>query len=303
MSTTTTTTATSASTAALSVEKDHRDASYIPRGPAETKLTFYAPSADGSAPFNYVETPPPGQPQRNYGDATHPVTVTDIRDHEAEYTLDRDAFQAIQNVTSASDASPATFFTDDGRIQSEYYPEVEKLILDNVPGSHRVLIFDHTVRRPEPDAKRGPVMRTHIDQTTAAAARRVRQHIKDPAEAEELLQGRYRIINVWRPLNGPVQAYPLAFASSVSVADDDLVGVQHRYPDRTGETAGVKFNEAQKWHYWSGMLNGERLLLKCSDSKDGVEGKRVPHSAFVHPRTPVGARGRESIEVRALVFG
>ena len=30
---------------------------------------------------------------------------------------------------------------------------------------------------------------------------------------------------------------------------------------------------------------------------------RVPHTAFVDPRTPEGAPGRESIEVRALVFG
>jgi hypothetical protein len=29
----------------------------------------------------------------------------------------------------------------------------------------------------------------------------------------------------------------------------------------------------------------------------------VPHTAFVDPRTPKGAKGRESIEVRALVYG
>ncbi|ODH44986.1 hypothetical protein ACO22_00537 [Paracoccidioides brasiliensis] len=47
------------------------------------------------------------------------------------------------------------------------------------------------------------------------------------------------------------------------------------------------------------MANDERLLLKCSDSKD-VKGKRVPHTAFVDPRTPPGAPGRERIEVRTL---
>jgi hypothetical protein len=69
---------------------------------------------------------------------------------------------------------------------------------------------------------------------------------------------------------------------------------------------GVKFNPGQKWFYWSGMTGDERLLLKCSDSKgdrDGDVAQWVPHTAFVDGRTPEGARPRESIEVRALVFG
>lgn len=114
-------------------------------------------------------------------------------------------------------------------------------------------------------------------------------------------------MNVWRPLSSePVQSSPLAFASAASVDGNDLVPVQHRYPNRTGETMGVKYNEGQKWNYWSGMTGDERLLLKCSDSRglrDGDVAQWVPHTAFWDERTPVGARIRESIEVRALVFG
>jgi hypothetical protein len=54
------------------------------------------------------------------------------------------------------------------------------------------------------------------------------------------------------------------------------------------------------------MTGDERLLLKCSDSKgyrDGDVAQWVPHTAFTDGRTPEGARPRESIEVRALVFG
>jgi hypothetical protein len=109
-----------------------------------------------------------------------------------------------------------------------------------------------------------------------------------------------RLINVWRPLNGPVVASPLAFADSRSVSDEHLEGVQHRYPHRVGETAGVKYSAEGKWHYLSGMRNDERILLQCYDSKNGA---RTPHSAFVDPRTQKDWPGRESIEVRALVFG
>ena len=95
-------------------------------------------------------------------------------------------------------------------------------------------------------------------------------------------------------------ASPLAYADSRSVPDEDIVPVEHRYPHRTGETAGVKYTESGKWYYWSGMTNDERILLQCYDSQDHA---RTPHSAFTDPRTKADWPGRESIEVRALVFG
>lgn len=271
------------------------DPSYIPRGPVGTTLNFFLDPEDGSKPHNYVEKPPEGQPQRNYGTNEVEITVQDIRGRESDFSLDKDAFQAIQEIPSEEKD-----FTDDEHIRAVYYPEVTKLLLENVPGAHKVTIFDHTIRRSDPNASRGPVTRVHVDQTARSTEWRVKLH--NPEDADELLKGRYRIINVWRPLNGPVQAHPLAYASAASTEDNDLVPVEHRYPHRTGETAAVRHNPGQQFYYWSGMKNDERLFLKCYDSKDGV-GKRVPHTAFIDPRTPEGARGRESIEVRALVYG
>jgi hypothetical protein len=292
MSTTTTTTLTTLSGATA-------DASYIPRGPVETELTFYVPPADGSVPFNYVEKAPEGQPQRNYQEATHKVVVDDIRGHEDEYTLDKDAFQVFKDVPSATTYET---FNSDEEVKKVYYPEVQKVLLDHVPGAHKVIIFDHTIRRENPNSNRQPVNRAHSDQTDRATKWRVGLHVEDKDEAEQLLKGRYRIINVWRPLNGAVQSAPLAVASAASVMDTGLVPVEHRYPTRTGETVGVVYDPDLKWKYWSGMDNDERLFLKCSDSQPGV-GKRCPHTAFTDPRTPAGAKPRESIEVRALVFG
>jgi hypothetical protein len=268
----------------------------IPRGPVTAALSFYSPPADGSKPHNYVE-PLPGVPQRNYGEAVENVTIDDLRGQEHNFSLDANAFATIANVPSDEYA-----FNDDAKIKRTYYPEVEKLLLEHLPGANRVLLFDHTIRRSNPDATRAPVVRVHIDQTPSSAEARVRHHLPD--EADTLLQGRYRIVNVWRPLNGPVMAHPLAVADSAHVRDEDLVPVEHRYPDRNGETAAVRHHPAQKWYYWSGMKNEDRLLLKCFDSDETVgQWGRVPHSAFVDPRTPEGAVGRESIEVRALVFG
>ncbi len=299
MSTTTTATATATTTIDAGVSGTDKP-NYIPRGPVSAELSFFNRPADGSVPYNYVEEPPAGQPRSNYELTPHKVTLDDIRGHEQEYNLDQDAFQVYSGVPSATTYET---FNDEEQIKKVYYPEVEQFLLDNVSGAHKVVLFDQTIPRQDPNAHRQPVNSAHSDQTDRAAEWRVRLHVQDKDEAETLLKGRYRIINVWRPINGAVQAAPLAFASAASVDETtDLVAVERRGPDRTGETMGVIYNPSVQWKYWSGIDNDERILLKCSDSQPGV-GKRCPHTAFVDPRTPVGAKPRESIEVRALVFG
>lgn len=326
MTTTTTVTTTATTTAP----------SFVPHGPTRAILTFYSPPPDNSAPFNYVESAPPGEPQRNYREQQQEVALSDIRgaDETTSYTLDKDAFQTVQNVCSAATYST---FDSDAAIRQTYYPEVVALLKTHVPGAQKIIIFDHTIRRQSPDAPRQPVVRAHVDQTPRAAAERVRLHVSDPAEAEAVLAAaaatataaveagapaptpapgapaapicRYRIINVWRPLDKhdlPVQSVPLAFATATSVDRDDLVPIEHRYPHRNGEIMGVKYSPNQRWLYWSGMAAHERLLLKCSDSAGLANpdiAQCVPHTAFWHPDTPAGARPRESIEVRALVLG
>lgn len=276
----------------------------VPRGPAIANINYSFPPGPGQKAINYVEDPPAGEPKRNLVVNPQDVEIEDIRGREADFNLDTDAFAAISGVPDSAERD----FADDASIAANYYPEVEKFLLDNIPGANRVFIFDHTIRRAGPDAKRQAVLYAHIDQTPVSAPQRVRKHLPD--EADELLKGRYRIVNVWRSLNkGPVEASPLAFASSSTFRTEDAIPVEHRYPNGyTGQTAAIAHNPDQKWYYWSGMTGNERLLLECFDSegiKEGsrVQGGRVPHTAFIHPRTRDGAEGRESIEVRTLVFG
>ncbi|OAA59284.1 methyltransferase [Cordyceps fumosorosea ARSEF 2679] len=276
----------------------------VPRGDVSADLNYYHPPADGSVPYNNIDPAPP-LPERNYSDVTLATTIHDIRGREADFTLDRDAFQVIRNVPPSAE----TAFTSDDSITTRYYPEMEQLLLANVPGATKVYIFDHTIRRSTPGAPRAPVTRVHIDQTAKSVAQRVRRYFS-PEESEALLRGRHRLVNVWRPLNrGPVERHPLAFASTRSLEDADVVSVEHRYAGGyTGETAAVRHNPKQEWYYLSGMTGDERLLLECFDSEalregSGVVGGRAPHSAFADPRTRVEAEDRESIEVRALVFG
>src|SRR4029077_17224688 len=123
-----------------------------------------------------------------------------------------------------------------------------------------------------------------------------------PAEAEELLRGRVQIINLWRPIHGPVQDAPLAVCDALSVAPEDLLASDLVYRDRIGETYSVTYNPAHRWFYLSAMTPDEALLLKCYDSSTDGRARFAPHSAFTDPTAPADAPLRESIELRTLVF-
>ena len=58
----------------------------------------------------------------------------------------------------------------------------------------------------------------------APAPQRVRDLLPD--EAEELLKGRVQVINLWRPIRGPLQDAPLAVCDARTVAFEDLVPAQ-----------------------------------------------------------------------------
>ncbi|KAK0747620.1 hypothetical protein B0T21DRAFT_418502 [Apiosordaria backusii] len=215
--------------------------------------------------------PPPRLPPspRNYGSTPIPTLIRDNRPNPSAYTLDTDSFQILTSQPPPS--SEPSLFTSDDSIKTHYYPEVVSLLLNNIPGAEKVIIFDHTIRLPSPSAPRTPVQRVHIDQTPPSAAQRVRRHLP-PSEADQILSSgtRYRIVNVWRPLNdSPLESFPLAFASSATLRDEEVIPVEHRYTQTgyIGQTAAIAHHPDQKWYYLSGMKNTERILLQCFDSE------------------------------------
>src|SRR5882724_7548962 len=244
--------------------------------------------------------PPPGVPRTTAVYREHTVAIRDVRPVAAALSLEHEGFQLLTAPTGVAD------FDDENAIRTRYYTETIAL-LQKLTGASRVVVFDHTIRRRVPGATdrstgipRQPVPRVHNDYTVKSGPQRVRDLLGD--EADTLLQKRFSVINVWRPIRGPVQDSPLAVTDAQSVADQDLVATDLIYPDRTGEVYYVKFNPEHKWFYAPAMREDEVMLIKCYDSVDDGRARFVPHSAFVDPTTPAGAPPRESIELRTLVF-
>jgi hypothetical protein len=261
----------------------------------------------------------------------HKRDVYNLREDTDSFNTDNSGFAVYK--------SPAQekIFTDDAAVRSGYYKEVEAMLRERLSGVKKVHIFDHTIRRRIKDSPRQPVQQVHVDQTPGAAEARVRRHLPHD-EAEQLVQGRYQIINVWRPIENVASDMPLAVIDWRSTSPDDFIPIDLMYPARAdsamddddrgkeklpeeemwfstegyevkGETMGVIPSEKHKFYYMKDMTPDEVMLLKCFDSwgegmPNGKKGLavRTPHTAFIDPATPESAPGRQSIEVRCLVF-
>jgi hypothetical protein len=262
----------------------------------EATLNFLGEMSE--PPASYAYEPPPGQPQTNMRIARERVTIHDARAMQSHLSLDREGFEIVRRPTAVTD------FFDDAEVTRVYYPECERLVKD-ATGAVRVLVFDHIVRsatRQRAGAKRIklPAKGVHNDYTAASGPQRVRDLL--PGEAEALLKNRVAIINVWRPVNRPVEESPLAVCDATSIAAADLVSHARIYPDRRGEIQAVRFNSNQRWYYFPRMRPDEAMLLKCYDSAEDGRARFTAHTAFDDPGSPPGAPPRESIEVRTLVF-
>jgi hypothetical protein len=172
-------------------------------------------------------------------------------------------------------------------------------------GANRVVVFDHTLRsgdEAEREARllREPVLSAHNDYTEWSGPNRVRELL--PAEAEKLLERRFAIIQVWRAINRPIESNPLAIADARSIAPEDLLVAERRYPHRIGQTYRLKYNPAQRWYYFPRMRRDEALVFKVYDSEKDGRARFTPHTSFDDPSTPPGAPPRQSIEARALAF-
>jgi hypothetical protein len=268
----------------------------LPR--VEAALRYLEPMSGKPRSLQYV--PPPGVLPTTAVYHDHRVTIRDVRPVASALSLEREGFQLVTAASSVRD------FYDEEAIRTHYYGEAVSL-LEELTGASRVVVFDHTIRRRIPGATdrttgipRQPVPRVHNDYTVKSGPQRVRDLLGE--DASDLLRRRFSVINIWRPIRGPIQDAPLAVADAQSVDYRDLVATDVVYPDRTGEIYNVKFNPSHRWFYASAMRQNEVMLIKCFDSADDGRARFVPHSAFTDPTTPADALPRESIELRALVF-
>jgi hypothetical protein len=232
------------------------------------------------------------------------MPIADTRSLAEGTSIDREGFELWHAPSAVKD------FFDEDAVRSVYYAEAVELALA-VTGAKRAYVFDHLVRRREPqraaltfgrrgeDGVAAANGRIHNDYTEASGRSRLHRVLSDPAMAAKVR--RYSIVNVWRSIKGPVLDTPLAVCDARTVLASDLVSSDVRYPRRTGEIYLALHSPLHRWSYFSAMDRHEALVFKQFDAQVSGVARFTLHAAFDHPQPPADAPCRESIELRCLV--
>src|SRR6516225_9614992 len=228
----------------------------------------------------------------------HSVVLHNGRAYTDRFALERDGFRFVRHDTKVAD------FYDEDEIRRVYYPEMEALVKAE-SGASRVVVFDHTLRTPDQELReaakiREVVRRVHNDYTEWSAPQRVRTMLPD--EADQLLERRFAIVQVWRPIRHPVESFPLAICDARSISPGDFVVSERRYPNRIGQTYAITYNPEHHWYWLPRMRREEALVFKVYDSAKDGRARWSAHTAFEDPTSPPNALPRESIEIRTLAF-
>jgi len=229
------------------------------------------------------------------------VSIHNAREDLPSPSLDSEGFMLVTQKTAVDN------FYDDIEIDTTYHDEI-KALLTQMTDARRVEIFDDTRRtsslsRQRQKNIREPAEIVHNDYTARSGVKRLQDYFVDaPLAAEELMQHRFAIVNVWRSIAGPVLNHPLTLCDATSVRPEDLVSVERRAEERIGELQVALYNSGQRWYYFPEMTMDEALLFKTFDSETDGRTRFTIHTSFADPKAPTGAPARESIETRCLLF-
>ncbi|KAJ5633082.1 hypothetical protein N7490_009421 [Penicillium lividum] len=241
--------------------------------------------------------------------------IKDVRDikNDQPFALDTNGFVYARHqppiFTQPSD------FLDPEQVRNIFLPECEAILRKEIEGVDRIFIFDWKIRKKKSAKerrKRNPNLlkfarQVHVDtlltrdKLETSLAERICNHL--PEESHHLLSGRVRIINIWRPLGGPVEDDPITVCDGRTLDTSRLIETDMIRGEYTGTLMYPSYDpsHACQWYYMSRQSVEDVLLFKSFDSKEDSV-KYVPHTSFSLLDAPVDASSRMSVEVRALVF-
>lgn len=267
--------------------------------PFRAKLKFLA---NLDEPLVYIPSKGGGDSTEHVGNfLMQEVEIRDARHEKPSASLDVEGFRLVSQETAVED------FYDDAQIASVYHQEVRSLLTAET-GAAQVEIFDDTRRSASVERQRAAGIRepadiVHNDYTARSGVKRMVDYFADrPEEAERRMRRRFAIVNVWRSIAGTIRNHPLVVCDATTVADDELVSVERRAEERTGELQVALHGRGQRWYYYPDMQMDEALLIKTFDSETDGRTRFTIHSSCEIPSAPADAPPRESIETRCLLF-
>ena len=282
---------------------------YTTRGTGE----FWAGTTDGKEAFLDTAT---GNHNMN-PKTVHNLTIHDIRPQDPQPQINENGFELSTHDTKMTEEEFMAYKSEEGKklIREKYWPEIAELV-KNKTGAAKVVPWHFSVRHQtkgyHPDQiffmKTGisqPAATFHIDNDHKTAESHMRRELGDEETEKWLAQGRWQIINIWRPIGKPVSLWPLAVVDHTPIKDwnfDERVARVYRTNDPRYYKPHDNFlihNDDYKFNYVSNMKPEEVLIFRDYDSRrDKMRG--TPHGAFQDVQSPEDAPERRSIEVRVF---
>lgn len=190
-------------------------------------------------------------------------------------------------------------------VELQYQAELEQIVHKHFPEYTRLEALDFVVRKRHPDyptekatvvKHEQPAAVAHTDYTRGGAVQQLKGSF--PGQEEHFLDKEYDMINIWKPLVGPNDDWPLALCDYSTIQPSDIVHADVLHVDRVTENQLLYPNEQQRWYYVENQRPNDLILFRNVDST----GKRAVgfHAAVQNPSSTGPAR--TSVEVRFVAF-
>ncbi|ODN83732.1 hypothetical protein L202_01824 [Cryptococcus amylolentus CBS 6039] len=258
----------------------------------------------------------PGLPEN-----PRPQETLDIQLHDIRHEMDegpRGVYDQVHERGWAVARHESRFVREIGSLEgAERYREETCELMRSYLNCTKVYQWNSTVRKSDQkqstivDRQKGPeegflptsiiqppASHAHVDQDEIWAPNVVRMATKqDPTTFK-----RSMIINIWRPLKGPVTSSPLCMLHFPTLSPSDTAKQESQF----GTGIQIHYAPSQKWCYLRHMTPDEIVVLKCYDSLQGSDGGAL-YAGHVAAEMDDSegveeglVRPRESIEVRMV---
>ncbi|KAF2469391.1 methyltransferase CmcJ [Lindgomyces ingoldianus] len=241
------------------------------------------------------------------------VTVQDFRGCDEYSNLDAHGF------TSRTLPGFEHLETRDD-IETGYIPAVEEMLKREIEDVGTIFVFDwrgsiadrEEIRDSRSEYPSGlvnfgdqtesllPSNFAHVDMAPISIVHRIQKSF--PKDAERIFEQRIRAINVWKPLDYPVDQWSLALCSGTTVPSSTLVETDSVRRENITTLYYATYTPDQTWKFLHRQTPKEALIFKHFDSRTDVKASFAMHSSIKHKNVSPNAQPRRSIEVRTLVF-
>ncbi|KXH32243.1 methyltransferase CmcJ [Colletotrichum nymphaeae SA-01] len=270
----------------------------------EIRYVHKDPLFEREKPYSADFDPGDGKPQTNHVSSPTAMLIRHISPHES-FDLNVHGFCVLK---SSSTVSPEDILMRPREVEEICFKEAEALLQAHFPEYERIDAMSLTVRKRDVrfPALQGspahlvtheqPATRPHCDYSIRGVA--IQLQMCFPGQLEFFDGKDYDLLNIWRPLTGPNDDYPLTLCDYTSIASDDIFDSDAVHRDRVSENSLLHPNKKHRWHYIAGQMPDDILVFRNTDSK-GTR-PRAFHCAVNNPlsKSPL----RQSMEIRFVAF-